>query len=105
MSSYEKDPFERDHAEAMAKYERDMKNYKPSPEFLKQKTKADITAAAVAAVENEFKELETYFSFVYSHWMAVYQKGKKRGNEIQEELWRMWSISKDKKKTKKKEFF
>ena len=101
MDSLEKRPYESHHSKAMAKYEEDLQRYKPSAEFLKQKTKADITAAALAAIENEFEEVEDYFSFVNSSWMTVFKKGIKSEREIQEELWRMWSTGRYKKKPKK----
>ena len=79
---------------AKACYEEEMKNYRPSAEFLQKK--ADESAKCMISQ----REVESYFAFLLTNWRQVLSAfPDQSGQEIQEAVWQEWLYRSDSQST------
>ena len=79
---------------AKACYEEEMKNYRPSAEFLQKK--ADESAKCMISQ----REVESYFAFLFTNWRQVLSAHPDQsGQEIQEAVWQEWLYRSDSQST------
>ena len=87
MDQQEKKKYEDAYMEDKARYEEEMKTYRPSQQFLDTKVKHNMKAAENA--------MEKYFSYLQSNWRKIVSENPAlNAKEVQEITWTRWSMGK-----------
>jgi len=74
------------------RFEEEMKNYKPSDEFLQKKAELEkIASERVVRPDKKAATSESYFTFLFASWQDVYRAHPGfSGKEVQDLVWDHW---------------